>query len=106
MIERRLLKRGSLVWAGVGLLVALAALGSVNRDARPLYLAATAVGVGSALVASRMVKRHEDRLAGLLLIVSVITPTTFAWIIALPALLVGIGLLIAPRRLIRSMSTT
>jgi hypothetical protein len=45
-----------------------------------------------------VIGRHRDRAAGVLLLVSALTPTYFAYVLNVPALVVGLYLLIAPRR--------
>ena len=96
MIGRRVLRVGSLAWAVVGLSVGLAALRTATADARLLFLTACIVGPAAAALAAASLENHRDRLAGLLLLVSVVTPTVFAWILNVPALIVGLGLLVAP----------
>jgi hypothetical protein len=96
MIERRVLRVGSLVWAVVGLSVGLVALRSANNDARFVLLAACIAGPAAALLASVSLANRRDHWAGALLLVSVVTPTVFAWVLNVPALLVGLALLTAP----------
>ena len=96
MLIRQGVRLGSIVWAVVGLAVGMRSIGAVNSDARALVLAACVVGSASALMASAAVARRRDRLAGALLVVSVITPTFFAWMLNVPALLVGAVLLFGP----------
>jgi hypothetical protein len=86
-----------LVWALAGALVAFSALPDVNDDARVLVGVASLLGPVAAIAASAALSRHRDRWAGLLLVVSVITPTYFAWLLNVPALLVGLILLVAPK---------
>ena len=88
---------GALVWAIVGALVAFSALSDVNADARLLAGIASVVGPVAAIAASLALGQRHDRWAGALLIVSVATPTYFAWVLNVPALLVGLILLMAPR---------
>lgn len=100
MIGRGALQIGALAWAATGLVVALTALGDVIPDA-PVFLVAASVAFPlSAALASTALARQRDRTAGLLLLVSVATPTYFAYVLNLPALLVGLGLLLAPRRIV------
>lgn len=70
----RRLGLASAVWMGVALVIAMIGIRSVDRDARLLVSAAIAVGVGSAGLASWMLSRGRSRLAGVLLIVSAVTP--------------------------------
>ena len=96
MTRRRVLRVGTLVWAVLGAVVALASLQSVE-DARLLVGAASILGPLHAVWAERRLSRHADRSAGLLLAVSaVLTPTYFAYIINLPALVVGLVLVATP----------
>ena len=92
-MRHRGLAVGCAVWALVGLLIASAGFGTVNDDARLLVLGATAVGVGAALLAARLLLRGRPRWAGLCLVVSVVTPTWFAAAINLIPLLTGLILL-------------
>ena len=96
MLDRQVVRYGALVWAAVGLAVAVASLPSVNADALPLALTACAVGTTAAVAASIEVNRHHTRCAGLLLILSAVTPTFFAWVLNVPALLAGLVLALAP----------
>lgn len=104
MSRRRVLVVGTLVWACVGAAVAFSALGSVNADARWLVGGASVVGPLAAGGASLLLTRHADRMAGLLLLVSVLTPTYFAYALNVPALVGGVALLVAPRWLLPSRS--
>jgi hypothetical protein len=78
MTRRRVVQVGALVWAVVGAFVAFSALPGVNTDARVFVGFASLLGPVAAVAASAAVSRHLDRWAGLLLVVSVITPTYFA----------------------------
>ncbi|HEY3831883.1 MAG TPA: hypothetical protein VGO03_06295 [Acidimicrobiia bacterium] len=89
MSVRRAIEVGSIVWAVVALSFGLATLGSYNADARLLVIAASVVAAGSAVLASVSLAHHRDRVAGALLIVSVVAPTSFAYLLNLPALVVG-----------------
>jgi hypothetical protein len=88
------------VWAGVGAAVALGSRGEVNSDARLLVGAASVVGPLAAVGAAWLLTRGADRPAGVLLLVSVLTPTYFAWVLSVPALVVGLALLAAPRAVV------
>jgi hypothetical protein len=89
---RKAFQVGALVWAAVGLVVALGSQGRASAGIRPL------VGVLSvpiplmAVLAAAALAREKDRLAGLFLVVSAATPTYF-WVLNLPALIVGLALL-------------
>jgi hypothetical protein len=101
MIPRPVIRVGAIVWADAGAAVALLSFGSINEDARAVVGCATVLGPLAALLASTAVARRRDRLAGLLLVISVATPTYFAWVLNVPALVVGLGLLAAPTTVIR-----
>ena len=96
MLDRQLVRIGSIVWAVVGFTVGLRSIRAVNADARVLVLTACVVGSASALMASAAVASRHERFAGVLLVVSVITPTFFAWVLNIPALLGGAVLIFAP----------
>jgi hypothetical protein len=97
MDRRRIVQFGSTVWAAAGAGVALASLSRVNDDARVLAGLASVVFPMCALCAAMALGRRHDRLAGLLLVVSVATPTYFAYPLNVPALVVGLTLLVSPR---------
>ncbi len=87
---------GCLVWAFGGALIALSALFIDIGDAPVvLYVASVAFPL-SAVGAAGAVRSCRDRLAGLLLLISVATPTYFAYVFNLPALIVAIVLLAWP----------
>lgn len=87
---------GCLVWSILGLVIAVSALPGVDDDARlPVGVASVAFPL-CALGAASALRSRRDRLAGLLLLVSVATPTYFAYVVNLPALVVGVVLLVWP----------
>jgi hypothetical protein len=96
MIERRAIQVGSAVWAVVGFSVGLVAVRDATGTGKYLVIAACIAGPTAALLASVSVASHHDRLAGALLLASVVTPTVFAWVLNVPALLIGLALLVAP----------
>jgi hypothetical protein len=96
MDRRRIVCVGSLVWVVIGSVVAVTALPTVNDDARVLVGLASVVFPMCAVGATVALLRRHDRLAGLLLVLSVATPTYFAYPFNLPALVVGIALLASP----------
>lgn len=101
MSQRRLLQAGTLVWVVAGSAVALGSLGNVNHDARLLVGLAAVVGPLLAVWAAVRLSKHADRSAGVLLVVSaVLTPTYFAYVINLPALVVGVLLVLAADRVL------
>lgn len=101
MMTRQVIRVGAVAWAAAGWALALLSRGSVNQDAWAIVGTAALLGPLAALLAASAVARHQDRLAGLLLLVSVATPTYFAWVLNVPALLVGLGLVVAPAAIIR-----
>jgi hypothetical protein len=96
LLDRQVIRLGSIVWAVVGFTVALRSIGAVDADARVLVLTACVVRSASAVMASAAVNSRHERLAGVLLVVSVITPTFFSWVLNVPALVVGAMLIFAP----------
>jgi hypothetical protein len=100
VISRRTLRVGAIVWAVLGFIVGLTALPSVNADAVIVFAAACAVGPASALGAALALRHFRDRLAGLLLVISVVTPAVFAWPLNLAALIVGLAIVITPSKVI------
>jgi hypothetical protein len=96
-----MLQVGAIMWAALGAMIAIPSIGSVNPDARvALGILSVACPLAAAL-AARALARHRDRLAGVLLVMSVATPTYFAYVVNLPALVVGLALLIAPSAVVR-----
>jgi|APDOM4702015118_1054815.scaffolds.fasta_scaffold16297_3 hypothetical protein len=100
MDRRRVLAFGALLWAFVGAAVALLSFNEVNPDARLVVGVLSVLGPLAAVGASRLLARGTDRQAGVLLLVSVVTPTYFAYVLNVPALLVGLVLLVAPRAIL------
>src|SRR5687768_7789221 len=96
---RQALIIGSAVWAVVGALVASSAVPDVNRDARWFVGVASVVLPAAAAAAAVALRRGALRWAGVLLLISVATPTYFAWALNLPALVAGLGLTLAPSSL-------
>jgi hypothetical protein len=97
MLDRQMVRLGAIAWAAAGFAVGIASLSSINADALPLVLAACLIGPGAAVMASRAIDRRHNRRAGWFLLVSVLTPTFFAWVLNVPALLVGLLLMLAPQ---------
>jgi hypothetical protein len=89
---RQVLIVGSAVWAILGATVALSALPQSTPDSRWFVGMASVVFPAAAAIAAVALRRGALRWAGVLLLVSVATPTYFAWPLNLPALLVGGGL--------------
>jgi hypothetical protein len=97
VVDRRVLQIGAIVWAVMGFVVAISAIGDVNSDARLLVIVASIAFPAAAVLAAFALNSHRERVAGLLLLISVATPTYFAYVVNLPALLVGLALLVAPK---------
>ena len=93
---RRVLVIGSGVWALVGALVALSSIPAATPDARWLVAVASALFPAAAAGAALAARRGALRWAGMLLLVSVATPTYFAWPLNVPALVAGLVLVVAP----------
>jgi len=87
---------GSIVWAIVGAVMALSSLAQVNSDERWVVGIASVVFPAAAAGAAHALRRGALRWAGVFLLLSVATPTYFAWPLNLPALVVGLGLVLAP----------
>lgn len=102
---RQTLSIGSAVWAAIGAAVALSQVGAANPDARWLVGAASVVFPAAAVLAALAVRRGALRVAGALLVVSVATPTYMAYPLNLPALVVGLALLMSPAAVLRVPST-
>ena len=98
--QRCPLASSALLWAFVGAGVALLSFNDVNPDARLIVGVLSVLGPLAAVGASRLLARAADRQAGVLLLVSVVTPTYFAYVLNVPALLVGLVLLVAPRAIL------
>jgi hypothetical protein len=100
MNRRWALQVGSLAWAAGGAGFALSSLRGVNGDARLLLAAASVAFPLAALGAAFSLQFGYDRWAGLLLLVSVATPTYFAYILNGPALVAGVALMARPNRVL------
>ena len=101
MVERQVLRAGAIGWAVIGLVVALASFPRTNSDSVLLVGVASVAFPLAAAIASVALGAGRDRAAGLLLLVSVATPTYFAWVLNVPALLLGLTLLVVPRMAVR-----
>lgn len=98
MPTQRVLQVGAVLWAVVGGAVAVGSVADVNADAEVLVGLAAVAGPLAALGAALQLGRGADRSAGALLVLSaLVTPTFFAYVLNLPALVVGLVLLAAPR---------
>src|SRR4051812_10560982 len=96
MVEKRAVQVGASVWALVAFTVAAASLPKVSTDALLVVGAASVVLPTCAFLAAVAAAHDRVRVAGALLVVSAATPTYFAWVLNIPALLAGVGLLVAP----------
>lgn len=94
---RKVVQIGAVVWAVAGAGIAFGALREVNPDARVVVVIASVLGPAAAVAAAVLVGRRQDRWAGAVLMLSVVTPTYFAAALNLPALLVGSYLLVGGR---------
>jgi hypothetical protein len=92
MRRRRSLEIGSTLWALLGAAIAITALGDVNADAKILVGVASVLFPLCALGAAFELRHQRDRFAGVLLLLSVATPTYFAYPLNLPALVIGLVL--------------
>ena len=97
---RRALTVGAAIWAIVGALVALTPLPSVNADARLLIGVMGVVFPAGAAAAAYALHKRRDRLAGGLLLASVLTPTYYLYVLPIPALIFGVILLVRPATLV------
>ncbi len=93
---------GALLWAMVGLAVALPSAAMVNLDARVVVGIASVAFPACAALAALAVAKGRLRMSGLLLVLSAATPTYFAFLLNLPALVVGTALLVVPGLTVRS----
>jgi len=102
VIDRRVLQIGAIVWAVMGFVLAISAFGEVNSDARLPVGVASIAFPAAAVLAAFALNSYRERAAGLLFLISVATPTYFAYVVNLPALVVGLALLVAPKISVRS----
>jgi hypothetical protein len=93
---RQVLMVGSAVWALVGALVALPSVPHSTPDGWWLVALASVLFPAAAAAAAVALRRGATRFAGVLLLVSVATPTYFAWALNVPALVAGLVLTLAP----------
>lgn len=103
---RRLVAIGSIVWAVAGAAIAVSALSTVEDDAKVLVGTATVLFPLCAVGAAVALDRGRDRLAGALLLLSVATPTYFAYALNVVPLVVGAILLVAPHALLDDRRST
>jgi hypothetical protein len=92
--RRRWPARFAYGWSAVALTVALAAYGHVDGGAGLLVGFVGAAACAAAFVAGRLLTLSVNkRRAGLLLVASSAAPSSYAWLLNVPALLVGLFLL-------------
>jgi hypothetical protein len=103
-VVQRVVQVGALTWAAVGLAVSLTSLRATNPDARVFVGVASVFGPTSAVLAASALAHHRVRTGGVLLILSIVTPTYFAWALSVPALIVGLALVVAPRKMVRAQA--
>ena len=96
MIEKRAVQIGATAWAMVAFAVASVSLANVSTDALVVVSTASVVLPLAAFLAAVAAGHDRLRVAGALLVLSAATPTYFAWVLNLPALLAGVVLLAAP----------
>ena len=101
MFEKRVVQVGATVWAMVAFTVAAASLAEVGTDALLLVGAASVVLPLSAFLAAVAAAHDRLRVAGALLVLSAATPTYFAWVLNIPALLAGVVLLVVPGMIVK-----
>ncbi|MFA5564529.1 MAG: hypothetical protein WC184_01375 [Acidimicrobiia bacterium] len=86
------------LWALLGAGLAIYTAGNTNRDSLWIVIAAALIGVAAALGSAALAYRGKYRVAGALLIVSVIIPSAMAYIPNVVALLGGLALVfLAPK---------
>ncbi len=93
---RQVVTVGSAAWAVAGALIALVSVPNSTPDARWLVRLASVVFPAAAAAAAVALRRGAIRWGGVLLLVSVATPTYFAWPLNVPALVAGLVLVLAP----------
>lgn len=99
---RRALIAGAIAWAMVGAAVALTPLPAIDADAR-LLIGVMGVAFPACAAAAAFALLHQrDRLGGGLLLLSVLTPTYYLYLLPIPALIIGVILLTRPATLLGS----
>lgn len=82
------------LWIGVGFALGSVFVRSTTGDVPWIVIAAVVVGVGAAWAALVNLRAERTALAGLLLVVSAVIPSGFAWVPNLLALVGGVWLLV------------
>ena len=90
---------GAALWGFVGAVIAWRGMAAVNADAkRWVGVASTALPLCS-MIASLLIKRRRNLgVAGGLLLLSIGTPTYFAWAVNIIPIILIVGLVIAARK--------
>lgn len=101
MIEKRAVQIGATAWAMVAFTVASVSLANVSTDALVVVGAASVFLPLAAFLAAIAAAHDRLRVAGALLVLSAATPTYFAWVLNIPALLAGVVLLAAPGMIVK-----
>ena len=101
MIEKRAVQIGATAWAMVAFTVASVSLPNVSTDALVVVGTASVLLPLAAFLAALAAGQDRLRVAGALLVLSAATPTYFAWVLNIPALLAGVGLLAAPEIIVK-----
>ncbi len=91
------LAAASAVWGIAGFVLAGGALDEVNDDIAWLVTALTILGPLAALAAAWAIRRARTSVAVALLVISLATPTYFAWVLSLIPIII-ITVLLADRR--------
>ena len=82
----------AVLWGALAAAVALTALRDVNGDARVLVGTASVVLPATAVAGDLAIHRDRRRLAAVLLLISALSPTYFAWALNLIPLVIAASL--------------
>jgi len=85
-------------WAVIGATIALSSLPDVNANARGIVVAATLIGVAAAVAAAETYRRGRPVPAIVLLAMSLMVPTFFAWALSLLPLVAIVAVARSMRR--------
>jgi hypothetical protein len=88
----------AVLWGVVGAGVALYALGDVNADVRILVGVLSVLLPGASIAAAVAIHRNQPTLAVVLLLISTLTPTYFAWALNLIPLLIVVSITLSRSR--------
>lgn len=100
-MHRRLVMFG-VFWGTLGLAIALPSSGQASADARLFVTLASVMFPLCSFAAAAMARAGRLRAAGLLFVGSAATPTYFAAAVNVPALVIGLWLLVRPHRVLVS----